>query len=71
MYNDADSSRAPQHYEPQHYDFLATLDQPRVRSFSFYASFLLAITFCAGTLVGLYNSSLLPAVVRGTWYVVL
>jgi hypothetical protein len=60
MYNDADSSGAPQHYEPQHYEVLATRDQPRVRSFSFYASFLLAITFCAGTLVGQYNSSLLP-----------
>jgi cyclophilin family peptidyl-prolyl cis-trans isomerase len=68
--NDADSSGAPlsgyggSRPIPQHYELLATQDQPRVRTFSFCAvlksTVLVAITFCAGTLVGQYYSSRLP-----------
>jgi hypothetical protein len=68
--NDADGSGAPlsgyggSQSIPQQYELLATQDQPHFRSFSFCAilkSFVLvAITFCAGTLVGRYYSLLLP-----------
>jgi hypothetical protein len=68
--NDADSSGSPlsgyggSQQIPLQYELLATQDQPHFRSFSFCAilkSFVLvAITFCAGTLVGNYYSRLLP-----------
>jgi hypothetical protein len=67
---DADSSGAPlsgyggSQPIPQPYEVLATQDQPHFRSFSFCAilkSFVLvAITFCAGMLVGQYCSGRLP-----------